>query len=389
MAFPAPGSARFSDAALEASACGIYVYDLDEGRNVYTNARYEKITGWSPDALADVSVEEFRQLIHDEERADVLRLRNEVLALDDGESVEVEYRFRRPDGDWVWCLARETPFARREDGSVRSLLGSFIDITARRMKIESLVIVRDELATTTRELMRENDALKEKLASYDPRLRESLEFRIQTLRYELEVKQDTIAMLRSTQGTIKSLATGSRRKRSDECGRVLARAWCSDEGFMIRPALLRDVTTLLRFVRELAEFEKLAHDVVADEDALRESLFGHEPAAEAVLGEVEGEPVAFAFFFHNYSTFLARPGLYLEDLYVAPAMRGRGFGRAMLVYLARLAVERGCGRFEWSVLDWNEDAIGFYRSIGAVGMKDWTVQRLEGESLTRLAESQG
>lgn len=144
---------------------------------------------------------------------------------------------------------------------------------------------------------------------------------------------------------------------------------------------------ILELIGELAEYERLRHEVVATEDDLRRTLFGERPAAEVVLAEVEGaaSPVGFALFFHNYSTFLGRPGLYLEDLFVRSAWRGRGIGRRMLEHLARIAVERGCGRFEWWVLDWNEPAIRFYRSIGAVPMDEWTVQRVTGAALERLA----
>jgi GNAT superfamily N-acetyltransferase len=155
----------------------------------------------------------------------------------------------------------------------------------------------------------------------------------------------------------------------------------------IRPAVEADVPLVLRFIRELAEYERLLHEVVATEDRLRETLFGARPAAEVVIAEDgAGEPLGFALFFHNYSTFLAQPGLYLEDLYVRPEARGRGAGRALLAHLARLARERGCGRLEWWVLDWNESAIRFYRSLGAQPMSDWTVFRLTGDELSRLAD---
>lgn len=157
----------------------------------------------------------------------------------------------------------------------------------------------------------------------------------------------------------------------------------------VRETVNADTPLILAFIRELATYEHLAHEVVVTEEALREHLFGERPAAEAVIGEWDGEPVAFAIFFHNFSTFLGRPGLYLEDLYVRPAMRGRGIGRKMLAHLAQLALERGCGRFEWSVLNWNEPAIRFYRSIGAEPMDTWTVQRLTGDALERLAGEAG
>jgi GNAT superfamily N-acetyltransferase len=154
----------------------------------------------------------------------------------------------------------------------------------------------------------------------------------------------------------------------------------------IRTATDGDVPVLLSLIRELAEYERLLHQVVATEEGLRESLFGPRPCAEAVLacrGEV---PLGFALFFHTYSTFLGRPGLYLEDLYVRPEARRLGIGRRLLTHLAGVAKERGCGRLEWSVLDWNEPAIRFYRSLGAVPMDEWTVFRVTGESLERLAD---
>ena len=153
----------------------------------------------------------------------------------------------------------------------------------------------------------------------------------------------------------------------------------------IRPATVEDTPLILSFIRELAEYEKLSHEVVATEEALRESLFGERAFAEVLLAFVGGEPLGFALFFHNFSTFLGKPGIYLEDLYVRPEHRGTGAGRALLVRLARLAVERGCGRLEWWVLDWNEPAVGFYKRIGARAMDDWTVYRLTGDALERLA----
>ena len=155
----------------------------------------------------------------------------------------------------------------------------------------------------------------------------------------------------------------------------------------IRRAARRDVREILRLIRALAEYEKLAHEVVADEKRLAQHLFGARPAAEVLLAEVDGRSAGFALFFHNYSTFLARPGLYLEDLYVEPALRGRGIGKALLSALARLAVERGCGRFEWAVLDWNTPAIEFYRSLGARPVSDWTIFRMTGEALAHLAQA--
>ena len=156
-------------------------------------------------------------------------------------------------------------------------------------------------------------------------------------------------------------------------------------GFELRFADPSDVSLIFSFIRELAEYERLSHEVVATKEILRETLFGSRRVAEVILGFYEQKPVSFAIFFHNYSTFLGRPGLYLEDLYVKPEMRGKGFGKAMLAYLARLTIERGCGRFEWWVLDWNEPAIGFYKKLGATPMSDWTVYRVTGEALDKLA----
>ncbi len=156
----------------------------------------------------------------------------------------------------------------------------------------------------------------------------------------------------------------------------------------IRPATEDDVPLILSFIKELAEYERLSHEVVATEEILRESLFGERRVAEALLGYLGETPAAFALFFHNFSTFLGRPGIYLEDLFVRPRFRGSGVGRAMLVYLARLARERGCGRLEWWVLDWNEPAIRFYEALGAVPMNDWTVYRVSGEALEELAGRQ-
>jgi GNAT superfamily N-acetyltransferase len=149
----------------------------------------------------------------------------------------------------------------------------------------------------------------------------------------------------------------------------------------IRTATAADAPLLLELIRELASYEKLAHEVVATEAALRETLFGPRPAAEALVATLDGAPAGFAIFFSNYSTFLARPGIYLEDLFVKPAFRRRGVGRALFVHVAKLAVERRCGRFEWSVLDWNAPAIAFYKSLGAVAMSEWTVFRLTGDAL--------
>ncbi|HEY0972742.1 MAG TPA: GNAT family N-acetyltransferase [Gemmatimonadales bacterium] len=154
---------------------------------------------------------------------------------------------------------------------------------------------------------------------------------------------------------------------------------------LIRPATPADVPTVLQFIRDLAEYERRPHEVVATRELVHDSLFGDWPAAEVLLAERDGEAVGFALFFHNYSTFLARRGLYLEDLFVRPEQRGRGVGRALLARLAALALERGCGRFEWSVLDWNESAIRFYESLGAVPLSEWTTYRVTGDALERLA----
>ena len=153
---------------------------------------------------------------------------------------------------------------------------------------------------------------------------------------------------------------------------------------MIRPATEADIPAIADLIRGLAEYERLSDDAALDEAALREHLFGDRPYAEVLLAEDEGEVVGFALFFHNYSTFLTKPGIWLEDLFVRPEHRGRGHGRALLAALARIAVERGCGRLEWSVLDWNEPSIAFYRSLGATPMADWTTYRLTGDALPAL-----
>ena len=153
---------------------------------------------------------------------------------------------------------------------------------------------------------------------------------------------------------------------------------------MIRFARADDCATILGFIRDLAEYEKLAHEVVADEPTLRATLFGERSAAEVLIAE-DPEPVGFALFFTSYSTFLAKPGLYLEDLFVRPAARGKGIGKQLMIELAKICVLRGYGRFEWSVLDWNEPALAFYRSLGALPQSEWTVQRLAGAPLAALA----
>ena len=156
---------------------------------------------------------------------------------------------------------------------------------------------------------------------------------------------------------------------------------------VIVPATESDVPAIHSLVKALAEYERLAHEVVSTEADIRNSLFGPRPYAEVILAKSDGLTVGFALFFHNYSTFLGRPGIYLEDLFVLPAFRGQGIGRELLVALARLAVERGCGRLEWSVLDWNEPAIGFYKRMGARVMDEWRICRLTGEALGKVASS--
>lgn len=151
--------------------------------------------------------------------------------------------------------------------------------------------------------------------------------------------------------------------------------------FTLRTAAPADLLAIVGLIRELADFEHLSHLVVVTPESLQPHLFGDKPAAEALVAEVQGQVVAFALFFTNFSTFLGRPGLYLEDLYVQPAHRGRGLGKALLQHLGALAVERGCGRFEWSVLDWNENAIRFYEKMGATVMPDWRICRVTGDAL--------
>ncbi|WP_179593558.1 GNAT family N-acetyltransferase [Cupriavidus plantarum] len=156
----------------------------------------------------------------------------------------------------------------------------------------------------------------------------------------------------------------------------------------LRPATAADSATLFRLISALAEYEKLTHLVEATPEKIEQALFGERPHAEAVIAEVEGgQAVGFALFFHNFSTFLAKPGLYLEDLFVEPAWRGHGIGKALLRHLASLAVARGCGRFEWSVLDWNQPSIDFYEAMGADVMPDWRICRVTGDALTRLGSA--
>ncbi len=152
----------------------------------------------------------------------------------------------------------------------------------------------------------------------------------------------------------------------------------------IRPASAADLPLIADLIRALADYEKLLHEVRFDEATLRAKLFGARPYAEVVIGEIDGAPQGFALFFHNFSTFEGKPGIYLEDLFVRPEARGSGLGKALLAHLAALAVERDCARLEWSVLDWNEPAIGFYRSLGARAMDEWTVMRVDGDALRQL-----
>jgi GNAT superfamily N-acetyltransferase len=155
--------------------------------------------------------------------------------------------------------------------------------------------------------------------------------------------------------------------------------------YTIRKANEQDVSVILGFIRELAEYEKLSHEVEATETKLAETLFGEDAKAKVLIAEVENVPVGFALYFYNYSTFLSKPGIYLEDLYVKPEARGAGLGKGLLKHLAQIAVQENCGRLEWSVLDWNEPAIEFYKSVGAVPMDEWTVYRLTGQALEQLA----
>jgi GNAT superfamily N-acetyltransferase len=156
-------------------------------------------------------------------------------------------------------------------------------------------------------------------------------------------------------------------------------------GLSLRLATANDVPQILSFIRQLAEYEKLLDMVVADEAKLSATLFGEKAYAEVVVADYQGKPAGFALFFHNYSTFLAKPGIYLEDLFVDPALRGLGIGKALITYLATLALERDCGRLEWAVLDWNQPAIDFYQSLGAQMQLDWRLNRVSGETLQAMA----
>lgn len=157
--------------------------------------------------------------------------------------------------------------------------------------------------------------------------------------------------------------------------------------FEIRPTTEADIPLILLFIKSLADYERLGHEVVATEESLKETLFGTHRYAEVIIGYLKNKPVSFALYFHNYSTFLGRPGIYLEDLFVEPETRGLGIGKKMLAYLAQLAKKRGCGRLEWWVLDWNESAIAFYKKIGAKPMEEWTVFRVTDAALDQLADS--
>jgi len=157
------------------------------------------------------------------------------------------------------------------------------------------------------------------------------------------------------------------------------------DAFHIRQAVPDDVNLILQFIQKLGAYEKLSHEVVATEEKLHKTLF-EQKMAEVIIGEYQGEPVGFALFFHNYSTFLGQAGIYLEDLFIDPGMRGKGFGKKMLAHLAKLAVERGCGRLEWSCLDWNEPSICFYKGLGAKALEDWTIYRVTGDTLLEMAK---
>lgn len=157
------------------------------------------------------------------------------------------------------------------------------------------------------------------------------------------------------------------------------------DSISLRPAVRDDIPQILRFIQGLADYERLSHACVATEESLSETLFGSRSYAEVIIAEIAGAPAGFALFFHNYSTFRAKPGIYLEDLFVLPERRGQGVGKALLKELARVAVARGCARLEWSVLDWNEPAIQFYRSLGAEPQSEWTIFRVTDDALDRLA----
>ena len=157
-------------------------------------------------------------------------------------------------------------------------------------------------------------------------------------------------------------------------------------GLTLVPATPADVPLILQLIRDLASYEKLSHEVVATEESLHRALFGDRPHVETVIARVAGQAAGFALFFHNFSTFLGKPGIYLEDLFVRPEFRGQGIGKALLRHLAKLACERGCGRLEWAVLDWNKPAIDFYAGLGAQPVSQWLLNRLSGDALEALAE---
>jgi GNAT superfamily N-acetyltransferase len=157
-------------------------------------------------------------------------------------------------------------------------------------------------------------------------------------------------------------------------------------GLTLRFATVEDIPVILEFIKELADYEKLTHEVVATEEKLKESLFGERPIAEVIIADYLSNPVGFTLFFHNFSTFLGRPGIYIEDIFIRPEHRGIGIGRTILVYLAKLALERDCGRLEWSVLDWNINAINFYNELGAQAMDEWTVFRITRDTLSDLSK---
>lgn len=157
-------------------------------------------------------------------------------------------------------------------------------------------------------------------------------------------------------------------------------------GLTLRFATIDDVPVILELIKELADFEELSHEVIATEKKLKESLFGEHPVAEVIIADYFTKPVGFSLFFHNFSTFLGQPGIYIEDIYIKPEHRSIGIGKTILVYLAKLAMERGCGRIEWSVLDWNVNALNFYNELGAKAMDGWTVFRLTGKTLSSLSD---
>lgn len=167
----------------------------------------------------------------------------------------------------------------------------------------------------------------------------------------------------------------------------MEQAYDGNDSLHIRVATEADTSVVLEFIKGLAEYERLPHEVTATEALIKKNVFGRRNA-EVILAEIDGKPVGFALFFHNFSTFLGKPGIYLEDLFVKPEYRKRGIGKQLLIYLARLAKERDCGRFEWAVLNWNESAISFYESLGAKPMDEWTVYRLAGESLDKVAAAE-